>query len=201
MLWLDKKQQNSVKQLSFNKKLKKILSEKEGRKEGMEGGRKRKWPIHSWRCIIYHFYIRYGVNLCLDSKTHWVSKMFCFILHLWYAITLPTVGRGSAFEYDKLLLLFYCFHLLMYFLNYRHKKKKRKSKLFKKTKIQKDFFFLGPKGIISLFQYYTVLLSSAPCWYRVFWLVWLLFCLLSFIILSSITLHLLLSSHQYCQYW
>ena len=40
MLWFDKKQQNSVKQLSFNKKLKKILTEKEGRKkEWKEGGK------------------------------------------------------------------------------------------------------------------------------------------------------------------
>ena len=28
-----------------------------------------------------------------------------------------TMGRGSAFKYDKLFLLFYCFHLLKYFLN------------------------------------------------------------------------------------
>ena len=42
MLWFDKKQQNSVKQLSFNKKFKKILTEKEGeRKRGIEGGRER----------------------------------------------------------------------------------------------------------------------------------------------------------------
>ena len=125
----------------------------------MEGGRKRKWPIYSWRCIINHFYIRYGVNLCLDSKTHWVSKMFCFILHLWYAITLPTVGRGSAFEYDKLFLLFYCFHLLMYFLNSRHKKKRGNPNCSRKLKSKRTFFPWDPKVLFPYFstiRYYSV---------------------------------------------
>lgn len=101
---------------------------------------------HSRRCIKYYCYIRYGVVIFA-----WIYKLIevqkCSILYCTCDVPLhcQVMDGGFAFEYHKLFPLFYCVTFSCTF-KMPNVKKKGKSKLLKKTEIQKEGIFLEPQS-------------------------------------------------------